>query len=149
MASLINFLISSGSKKKEPRYICLSEAKVSHSHKMRTEVSSSVPHFLQLRLLLSSITYKCPLKVLCPVRRPMTPLDCVLLKDSNEAPVARLGSESILERVCVYYKDHVTIPNAGFPSSVLSLDERINFEYNDLQLCSYTDWRLTYMSMSE
>ena len=28
------FLISSGSRKKEPRYICLSEPKASHSHNM-------------------------------------------------------------------------------------------------------------------
>jgi hypothetical protein len=29
MASILSFLISSGSKKKEPRYVCLSEAKAS------------------------------------------------------------------------------------------------------------------------
>jgi hypothetical protein len=46
MARIINLLISSGSKKKEPRYVWLSEAKASHSHQMWTEVSSSVPHFL-------------------------------------------------------------------------------------------------------
>ena len=51
----ICFLISSGSKKKEPRYVCLSDAKASHSHKMWSEVSSSVPHFLQVGLLLSPI----------------------------------------------------------------------------------------------
>jgi len=38
-------------------YVCLSEAKASHSHKMWTEVSSSVPHFLQVGLLRSPITY--------------------------------------------------------------------------------------------
>jgi hypothetical protein len=85
--------MSSESKKKEPRHIYLSEARASHSHKMWTEVSSSVPHFLQVRLLLSPITYRCLLKVLCPVSRPVTALDCVLLKESNQAPVARLGPE--------------------------------------------------------
>jgi len=35
-------LMSSGSKKKEPRYVLLSEAKASHSHKMWAEVSSSL-----------------------------------------------------------------------------------------------------------
>ena len=40
-------------------YVCLSEAKVSHSHEMWTEVSSSIPHFLQVGLLLSPITYRC------------------------------------------------------------------------------------------
>ena len=91
MASIPSTLISSGSKKKEPRYVYLSEAKASQSHRMWTEVSSSVPHFLQMGLLLSPI--RCLLKVLCPVSRPVTTLDCFLLKDSNRAPVARLGPE--------------------------------------------------------
>jgi hypothetical protein len=60
---------------------------------MWTEVSSTVLHFLQMGLLLSPITYKCLLRVLCPVRRPMTTLDYVLLKDNNAALVARLGLE--------------------------------------------------------
>jgi hypothetical protein len=88
---VLNFLISSGSKKKEPRCACLSEAKASHSHKMWTKVASSVTHFLQVGLLLSPVTYKCLLKVLRPVRRPITTLDCVLLKDNNRALVANLG----------------------------------------------------------
>jgi len=83
MAPVFSFLISSGSKKKELRFACLSEDKASHAHKMWAEVSSSVPHFLQIRLLLSPITFKCLLRVLCPVRRPITTLDCVLLKDNN------------------------------------------------------------------
>ena len=57
---------------------------------MWTEVSSSVPHFLQVRLLFNPIIYRCLPKVLCPVSRPITTLDCVLLKDSYQAPVARL-----------------------------------------------------------
>jgi hypothetical protein len=73
--------ISSRSKKKEPKYLCLSEAKASHSHKMCTEFSSSVPHFLQAGSLLSPITCRCLLRVLCPVSRPITALVCVLLKD--------------------------------------------------------------------
>jgi hypothetical protein len=93
MAPVLSFLISSGSKQKEPRCACLSEAKASHSHRMWTEVSSSVPHFLQVGLLLSPITYKCLLKALCPIRRPITTLDCVLLKDNNQALVASLGPE--------------------------------------------------------
>ena len=93
MAPIHSFLISSGSKKKEPRYLCLSEAKASHSPKICTEVSSSGPQFLQVGLLLSPITCTCLLKVLCLVSRPITTLDCVLLKDNNHAPVARLGPE--------------------------------------------------------
>jgi len=50
------------------------------------------PHFLQMGLLLIPITYRCHLRVLCPVRRPMTTLDCVLLKDSNCAPCSQITS---------------------------------------------------------
>jgi hypothetical protein len=89
MAPTFSFLISSGSKKKEPRYECLSEARGSHAHKTWTDVSSSAPHLIQMELLLSLITYKCRLRVPCPVRRPMTTPDCVLLKDNNRALVAK------------------------------------------------------------
>jgi hypothetical protein len=60
---------------------------------MWAEVSSSVPHFLQVGLLLSPIIYRCLLKVLCAVSRPITNLDCVLLNDNNQALVARSGPE--------------------------------------------------------
>ena len=92
--------MSSGSKKKEPRQACLSEAKTSHSHKMWTEVSSSVPNFLQMGSLHSPMICKCLLKVLCPVSRPITTLVCVLLKDSSRAPIARSGPE-INSRACL------------------------------------------------
>jgi hypothetical protein len=100
MAPILSFLICSRSKNKEPRYVCLSEAKASHSHKMWTDVSSSVPHFLQVGLLFSPIICTCLLKVLSPVSRPITTLDCVLLKDNNRAPVARLGPD-IKSRACL------------------------------------------------
>ena len=100
MAPIPSTLISSGSRKKEPRCVCLSEAKASHSHKMCAEVSSSVPHFLQVGLSLSPITCRCLLRVLCPVRWPITTLVCVLLKDSSRAPVARSGPE-INSRACL------------------------------------------------
>ena len=51
-------------------------------------------------LLLSPIVYKCLLKVLCPVSKPITILDCVLLKDNNQALVARSGPE-INSRACL------------------------------------------------
>ena len=86
-------LISSGSRKKEPRCICRSEAKASHSHKTCTEDSSSAPHFLQVGLSLDPITCRCRRRVLRLVSRPITALDCVLLKDNNWAPVARSGPE--------------------------------------------------------
>jgi hypothetical protein len=93
MAPTPSTQMSSGSKKKEPRRICLSEAKASHSHKICTEISSSVSHFLQVGLLLSPITCRCLLRVLCQLSRPITALVCVLLKDNNRAPVAKLGPE--------------------------------------------------------
>jgi len=45
MAPKPKLLMSSGSKKKEVRYACLSEARASHSHKMWAEVSSPTPMF--------------------------------------------------------------------------------------------------------
>jgi hypothetical protein len=91
MAPLLSFVIIPGSKKQEPRCVCLSETKASHSHKMWTELSSSIPHFLQV--VLSPVIYKCLLNVLCSISRLIIILDCVLLKDNNRAPVARLGPE--------------------------------------------------------
>jgi hypothetical protein len=100
MAPIFSFLISSGSKKKEPRHEYLSEARASHTHRTLTEVSSSVPHFLQMGLLLSPVAYKCRLRVLCPVRRPMTSLDCVLLMDNNHALVTKSGPK-MNSRACL------------------------------------------------
>jgi len=99
MTSMPSSLISSGSKKKEPRYACLSEAKALHSHKMWTEVSFSVPHFLQMGSLHNPMICKCLLKVLCLVSRPITTLDCVLLKDNSRAPVVGSGPK-INSRAC-------------------------------------------------
>ena len=102
MTPITRNLMSFGSEKKKHCYVHLCEAKASHSHRMWSEVSYSVPHFLQMGLLLSHniYIYRCLLKVLCPVSRPITTLDCVLLKDSNRAPVARIGPE-INSRACL------------------------------------------------
>jgi hypothetical protein len=51
MVPLISFLISSGSRKKEPRYVCLSEAKASLRHKIL--MSSGSKKGTQLSFLLS------------------------------------------------------------------------------------------------
>jgi len=51
MAPKLVLLMSSGSKEKEPRYACLSEARASHSQRMWAEVSS---------LLHTSNTVDCP-----------------------------------------------------------------------------------------
>jgi hypothetical protein len=94
-------LISSGSKRKDPRCVYLSEAKTSHLHKMWADVSSSVPHFLQMGLSPNPITHRCLLRVLCPVSRPIKTLDWVLLKDNRRALVARTGPE-INSRACLW-----------------------------------------------
>ena len=63
-------LISSGSKKKEPRCACLSEANASHSHSIWAEVSSLTPHFLHKGLSCSPSRWRCLRRVLWPVSRP-------------------------------------------------------------------------------
>jgi hypothetical protein len=83
MAPRCRLLMFSGSKKKELRYTCLSEAKASHSQRMWAEVSYSAPHLLHKGLFLSTIKRRYVLKVLCPVRWPITTLDCVLLKEKS------------------------------------------------------------------
>jgi len=101
MVHRLKLLISSDSKKNEPRYACLSEAKTSHSQRMWAEVSSSAPHLLHNGLSDSPIRWRCLLRVLCPVRRPVTALDCVLLKDRNLALATRQGPE-ISSRACLW-----------------------------------------------
>ena len=81
----------SGSKKKEPSYACLSEAKTSQSHRMWAKVSSSAPHLLHNGMSDSPVRWRCLLGVLCPVRRPVIALDCVLLKDWKLALAPRQG----------------------------------------------------------
>jgi len=93
MAPKLRLLISSGSKKKEPRYACLSEAKALHLQRMWAEVSSLTPHLLHSGLSSSPSRWRYLLRVLCPVRRPVTTLDWVLLKVRNLALVPRLGHE--------------------------------------------------------
>jgi hypothetical protein len=94
MTPILSWLISLATKKKKAGCACLSEAKVWHSYKTLTEVSS-VPHFIQVGLLLSPI-----LKLLYPVSRLIITLDCVLLKDNNRDLVASLGPE-ITSRACL------------------------------------------------
>jgi hypothetical protein len=108
MAPIPSSLISSGSKRKDPRCAYLSEAKASHLHKMWADVSPSVPHFLQMGLSPNPITYRCLLRVLCPVSGPITTLDWVLLKDNRRAPVARSGPE-INSRDCLWVLLHFSM----------------------------------------
>ena len=101
IAPMLIFLISSGTNKKEPRCACLSEAKASHSQRMWAKVSSFTPHFLHKELSSSPSRWRCLLRVLCPVRRPITALDCVLMKDRSLVLVLRLGPE-INSRACLW-----------------------------------------------
>jgi hypothetical protein len=101
MAPKLILLMSSGSKKKQPRYTCLSEAKDSHSQRMWAEVSSSAPHLLHSGLSSSPSRWRCLLRVLSPGRRPVTALDCVLLKDRNLALAPRQGPE-IISWACLW-----------------------------------------------
>jgi hypothetical protein len=101
MAPELILLMSSGSKKKEPRFTCLSEDKASHSQRMPAEVSPSAPHLLHNGLYDSPSRWRCLLRVLCTVRRPVTALDCVLLKDRNLALAPRQGPE-ISSRACLW-----------------------------------------------
>jgi len=100
MSPRLILLMSSGSKKKEPRYTCLSEARASHSQRMWAEVSSSAPHLLHSGLSDSPGRWRCLLRVLCPVRRPATALDCVLLKDRNLTLAPRQDPQ-ISSRACL------------------------------------------------
>jgi hypothetical protein len=60
---------------------------------MWAEVSSSAPHFLHSGLSINPIKWRCLRRVLCPVRSPVTTLDCTLLKDRNLTLVPRLGPD--------------------------------------------------------
>jgi hypothetical protein len=79
---------------------CLCEAKASHSQRTWAEVSSSAPHLLHSGLSDSPIRWRCLLRVLRPARRPVTALDCVLLKDRNLAVAPRQGPE-ISSQACL------------------------------------------------
>jgi hypothetical protein len=90
----------SGSKK-EPRYTCLSKAKASHSQRVWAEVSSSAPHLLHNGLSDSPIKLICLLRVLCTVRRPVTTLNCIQLKDRNLA-LAPIQGPKINSHACLW-----------------------------------------------
>jgi hypothetical protein len=60
---------------------------------------SSAPHFLHSGLSINPIKWRCLRRVLCPVRSPVTTLDCTLPKDKNLTLVPRLGPD-INYRAC-------------------------------------------------
>jgi len=85
MAPKLILLMSFGSKEKEHRYMCLSEGQASCSQRMWAKVSFLTPHLLHSGLFSSPSKWRCLLRVLCLVRRPIKALDWVLLKDRNLA----------------------------------------------------------------
>jgi hypothetical protein len=109
MGSRFWFLMYSGSKKKEPNWACLIEAKASHQQRVWAEVSSSTPHFLHSGLSINPIKWRCLCRVLCLVRSPVTTLDCSLLKDKNLTLVPDWVPVSILEPVVGNYRGRVCI----------------------------------------
>jgi hypothetical protein len=100
MAPRPKLFISLGSKKKESRCMFLSEDQASHSHRTWAEVSSFTPQPLQAGLLVKRSRKRCLLRVLWPVRRPVTTLAWVLVKDKSLALLPRLGPE-INSRACL------------------------------------------------
>jgi hypothetical protein len=62
--------------------------------------SPSTPHFLHKGLPVSPIMWRCLLRVLWPVRRRVTALDCTVLRDNNIVLVAVRGPE-INSRACL------------------------------------------------
>ena len=70
------------------------------SRRVPTEVSSSAPHLLHKGLLVSTNKRRCLLRVLCPVKWPMTTLGCVLLKDRSLAFAPGLEPD-INSRACL------------------------------------------------
>jgi hypothetical protein len=88
MAPKIILLMSPACKKKQPRYVCLSKAKASHSQRMWREVSSSAPHLLHSGLSSISSRWRYLLRVLCPVRRPVTALGNVVNYRSTQRSIA-------------------------------------------------------------
>jgi hypothetical protein len=110
-ACWLSLLTSSGSKNKEPKSICLSVAKAPHSHKTWAEVSFSAVHLLHKGLSISPIKCRCFLWVLHPIRRPVTALDCILLKDSRLVLAVGLGTE-VNFRACLWVLErshHITM----------------------------------------
>jgi hypothetical protein len=101
MAPRLILWISLGSKKKEPWWACLSQAKASHSQRIWAEVSSTTPHFLHDGQSCSPSRYRSHLRVLCPVSRPIMALEWVLLKDITLALAPRRGWE-INSRACLW-----------------------------------------------
>ena len=72
-----------------------------HTQRIWAEVSSSTPHLLQSGLSSSPSRWRYLLRVLSPVKKPVTALDWVLLKDRNLALAPR-QCPRISSRACLW-----------------------------------------------
>jgi hypothetical protein len=88
----LRFLTSSEVKKKNSdRCVCANPKPHTHTkHDLRLP---PVLHTSYARLSISTIMSKCLLRVLCPVRRSVTTLDCTLLEDSSLTLATGVGPE--------------------------------------------------------
>ena len=108
MAPRLRFLMSSESKKKEPRYTYLSAAKASHSQTMGGARFHPLLHTTYIRdYWLAPFKWRCLLGVLRPATRLITTPDCVLLKNKSLAFVARLGPKiNSWACLCIVLRPH-------------------------------------------
>jgi hypothetical protein len=79
----------------------MSEWSQSFTQRMWAKVSSSAPHLLHSELSNSPSRWRCLLRVLQPVRKPVTALDWVLLKGRNLTLAPKQGPE-ISSRACLW-----------------------------------------------
>jgi hypothetical protein len=70
----------------------------------------------------SPTRWRCLLRVLCPVRCPVTALDCVLLKERNLALAPRQGPE-ISSRACLKFRGNLPPLSSGYLADYVSRNE--------------------------
>ena len=70
---------------------------------MWAEVSSLTPHFLHRGLSSSPSRWRFLLRVLCPVRRPVTTLDTYLLTAWSTALLERLTGSQLIKKFPAFY----------------------------------------------
>ena len=100
MAPRLTLLMSSGPKKEQPRYTCL---EWSQSYTLTRNVGwdfilCSTP---PAKWSDGPNRWKYLHRVLCPVRRPVTALDCILLNDRSLALTPRQGPR-INSQACLW-----------------------------------------------
>jgi hypothetical protein len=92
MAPILRFVTSSRSKKKEPRYACMSEARASHSH--RTWTRPAQPYYRQIRPIIhiGDIWLHCASEVLYCLHDPLPHCNYLQTSVSRDLSVPSLLS---------------------------------------------------------